>query len=396
MIWVFRLPFFDDNNVFIIFQKVNIVKIVIATDSFKESLTAPQACAAIQRGFAKIAPNVQYVQVPMADGGEGTAAALVSACGGEWVNVRVSDPLGRQVLAKYGVLPNGTAVMEMAEAAGLHLLTLAERNLMKTSTYGVGEMIADALGRGIKRIILGIGGSATNDGGAGMAQALGFRLLDKAGRDLPRGGAALRYLAAVNMSSSLYELDGCEIVVACDVVNPLCGDSGASAVFGKQKGANTQMIRELDTALTNFADVLARNGTDFRDEAGSGAAGGLGFGLRALLGAQLRSGIDIVLEITELANKISGADLVITGEGCMDGQTTFGKVPLGVLRVAQEYGVPVVGLAGSVADVDELYALGFAAVFPSIDRVASLPDVLANAEQNVERTARAIAAIWAL
>lgn len=372
------------------------MKIIIATDSFKESLTAPQACAAIERGFAQVLPNADYIHIPMADGGEGTTAALVSACGGEWVNVRVSDPLGRQVVAKYGVLPNGTAVMEMAEAAGLHLLTPAERNPMKTSTYGVGEMIANALGLGIRRIILGIGGSATNDGGAGMAQALGFRLLDKAGRDLPRGGAALRYLAAVDVSGSLNELDNCEIVAACDVVNPLCGDLGASAVFGKQKGATVQMIRELDTALSNFADVLARNGTDYRDEAGSGAAGGLGFGLRVLLGAQLRSGIDIVLEATELSKKIAGADLVITGEGCMDGQTTFGKVPMGVLQTARQYGVPVVGLAGSVADVEQLYELGFAAVFSSIDRVATLPEVLANAEKNVERTARAIAAMWAL
>lgn len=372
------------------------MKIVIAADSFKESLTAPQACAAIERGFKKIIPNAQYVQVPMADGGEGTAEALVSACGGEWVSVRVSDPLGRQVVAKYGVLPNGTAVMEMAQAAGLHLLTMAERNPMKTSTYGVGEMIADALGRGVRRIILGIGGSATNDGGAGMAQALGFRLLDKAGRDLPRGGAALRYLAAINASTSLNELDDCEVVAACDVINPLCGDLGASAVFGKQKGATVQMIRELDTALTNFADVLARNGTDFRDEAGSGAAGGLGFGLRALLGAQLRSGIDIVLESTDLSKKIADADLVITGEGCMDGQTAFGKVPLGVLNIAREHGVPVVGLAGGVADVDQLYDFGFAAIFPSIDQVATLPEILVKAEANLERTARSVAAMWVL
>ncbi len=373
------------------------MKIVIAADSFKESLTAPQACNAIQRGFSQIMPNAHYVSVPMADGGEGTAAALVSACGGEWVSVRVSDPLGRPVEAKYGVLPNGTAVMEMAEAAGLHLLTPAERNPMKTSTYGVGEMIADALQRGIRKIILGIGGSATNDGGAGMAQALGFRLLDKAGRDLPRGGAALRYLAAINVSGSLKALEDCEIVAACDVINPLCGDTGASAVFGKQKGATIQMIRELDTALTNFADVVAaQNGNDFRDDAGSGAAGGLGFGLRALLGAELRSGIEIVLEATDLSHHIQNADLVITGEGCMDGQTAFGKVPLGVLTVAKNYGVPVVGIAGSVAEVEQLYEMGFAVVFPSIDKVAPLPEILTNAERNVERTARNIAAMWVL
>lgn len=373
------------------------MKIVIAADSFKESLTAPQACAAIQRGFEHIIPHAQYIQVPMADGGEGTTAALVSACGGEWVQVRVSDPLGRIVTAKYGILPNGTAVMEMAEAAGLHLLTPPERNPMKASTYGVGEMIADALNRGIHKIILGIGGSATNDGGAGMAQALGFRLLDKAGRDLPRGGAALRYLAAIDATHTLPDLKHCQIVAACDVTNPLCGDTGATAVFAKQKGATVQMLRELDTALSNFADVIARDGTeDFRDEAGSGAAGGLGFGLRALLGAELRSGIDIVLEATALADKIAGADLVITGEGCMDGQTAMGKVPLGVLSTAKLHDVPVVALSGSVADVEILYEMGFAAVLPSIDRVATLPEILANAEYNVERTARAMAAMWML
>lgn len=372
------------------------MKIVIAVDSFKESLTAPQACAAIQRGFAQIMPNVHYVSVPMADGGEGTTAALVAACGGEWVSVRVSDPLGRPINAQYGVLPNGTAVMEMAEAAGLHLLTPAERNPMKTSTYGVGEMIAHALQRGVRQIILGIGGSATNDGGAGMAQALGFRLLDKTGQDLARGGAALRDLATIDVSGSLKAWADCEIVVACDVVNPLCGEKGASAVFGKQKGATPDMIRELDMALMRFADVVATQiGNDFRDNAGSGAAGGLGFGLRALLGAELRSGIDIVLEATELSRHIQQADLVITGEGCMDGQTAFGKVPLGVLTVAKTHGVPVIGISGSVADVEKLYELGFAAVFPSIDCVATLPEILAHAERNVERTARNIAAVWA-
>lgn len=373
------------------------MKIVIAVDSFKESLTAPQACAAIQRGFAQIMPNAHYVSVPMADGGEGTTAALVAACGGEWVSVRVSDPLGRPINAQYGVLPNGTAVMEMAEAAGLHLLAPAERNPMKTSTYGVGEMIAHALQRGVRQIILGIGGLATNDGGAGMVQALGFRLLDRAGQDLARVGAALRDLATIDVSGSLKALVDCEIVVACDVVNPLCGEKGASAVFGKQKGATPDMIRDLDMALTRFADVVAMHiGNDFRDNAGSGAAGGLGFGLRALLGAELRSGIDIVLEATELSRHIQQADLVITGEGCMDGQTAFGKVPLGVLTVAQTHGVPVIGISGSVADVEKLYELGFAAVFPSIDCVATLPEILVHAERNVERTARNIAAMLVL
>lgn len=372
------------------------MKIVIAADSFKESLSAHQACTAIQRGFMQILPHADCVCVPMADGGEGTTDALIAACGGEKVSVRVSDPLGRPINAQYGILPNGTAVMEMAQAAGLHLLTPAERNPMKTSTYGVGEMIADALNRGVQHIILGIGGSATNDGGAGMAQALGFRLRDKMGRDLPRGGGALRYLAAVDDSGSLKNTLNCKIEVACDVVNPLCGDTGASAIFGKQKGATPDMIRDLDKALNHFADILAQSGNDYRHSAGSGAAGGLGFGLRTFLGAELRSGIDIVLNATQLSQKIATADLVITGEGSMDGQTALGKVPSGVVRVALQHGVPVVGISGSVADAEQLYALGFAAVFPSIDRVATLPEILRDAERNLTRTARNIAAMWAM
>lgn len=371
------------------------MKIIIAVDSFKESLTAPQACAAIKRGFAQILPHAHYVCIPMADGGEGTTTALVDACGGEWISICVSDPLGRPIKAQYGVLPNGTAVIEMAMAAGLHLLAPDERNPIKTTTYGVGEMIADAIQRGFKKIILGIGGSATNDGGAGMLQALGFRLLNRAGNELEKGGAALRDLALIGVSNQQPTLADCEIVVACDVINPLCGNTGASLVFGKQKGATPDMAQTLDIALNHFADVVATHtGTDLRNNAGSGAAGGLGFGLRALLNAQLRSGIDIVLEASNLSHHIETADLVITGEGCMDGQTAFGKVPLGVLNVAQQHRVPVVGISGSVLEVEKLYKLGFTAVFPSIDCVATLPEILANAERNVERTARNIAAIW--
>ena len=374
------------------------MKIVIAPDSFKESLTAAQAAAAIRRGFAQVWPQADYVCVPMADGGEGTAAALVAACGGQWAEATVDDPLGRSVNARYGVLPDGSAVMEMAEASGLHLLAPSERNPLYTSSYGTGQLLAAALARGARQIILGIGGSATNDGGAGMAQSLGIRLLDAQGQDLPRGGGALAQLARIDTSGSLPALAAAHIRVACDVTNPLTGTHGASAVFGPQKGATPAMVAQLDAALSHFADVLATAGLpDVRQQAGSGAAGGLGFGLRAFLAAELQPGIEHIMAATALSDKIAGADLVITGEGRMDGQTAFGKVPLGVLRAAQQHGVPVIALAGSVgSDVHTLYAHGFSAIFPTVAAAAPLAEVLAAAEANLERTARQVAAVWQL
>lgn len=372
------------------------MKIVIAPDSFKESLSAPQAAEAVRRGFAAVFPDAEYVCLPLADGGEGTAAALVAACGGEWVSVRVEDPLGRPVCARYGLLPDGSAVMEMAEASGLHLLAPEERNPLRTSTFGTGQMVADALARGVRRILLGIGGSATNDGGAGMAQALGIRLLDAEGRELPRGGGALPQLAAVDVSRKTAALDGCRITAACDVDNPLCGSRGASAVFGPQKGASPEQVMLLDAALARLADVLAAHGLpDCRNEAGSGAAGGLGFGLRALLGADLQRGTDLVLAASGLEAKLAGADLVITGEGRMDGQTAFGKLPLGVAAAARRRGIPVIGLAGSIGSgVEALLDEGFTAILPTVPRAAPLAELLAEAEANLERTARQAAALW--
>ncbi len=374
------------------------MKIVIAPDSFKESLTAPQAATAIRRGFAEVFPEADYVCVPMADGGEGTTEALVAARDGRWVETVVQDPLGQPVSARYGLLPDGTAVMEMAAASGLHWVAPHERNPLLTSSYGTGQMMADALSRGVRHILLGIGGSATNDGGAGMAQALGIRLLDQEGRPLPPGGGALSRLAAVDDSGRLPQLADCRITVACDVNNPLCGSQGASAVFGPQKGATPDQVAQLDQALAHYADVLHAHGLpDCRDEAGSGAAGGLGFGLRALLGAQLQRGVDWVLAASDLAARLEGADLVITGEGRMDGQTAFGKVPLGVLQLARERGIPVIGLAGSIGEgVDDLLAQGFTAILPTVPRAATLAEVLAEAESNLSRTARQVAALWRL
>lgn len=373
------------------------MKIVIAPDSFKESLSAADAAAAICRGFTQVLPDAEYVCVPMADGGEGTAAALVAACAGQWVEVVVDDPLGRKITARYGLLPDGSAVMEMAEAAGLHLLLPEERNPLLASSFGVGQMMADALKRGVRHIILGIGGSATNDGGAGMAMALGWQFLDERNQPLPRGGAALADLAQV-VATPLPELADCRITVACDVNNPLTGAQGASAVFAPQKGADAAMVAHLDGALSHYADVLVAAGLpDCRAAAGSGAAGGLGFGLQALLGAELVAGVEMVMDAAGLAEKLAGADLVITGEGRMDGQTAFGKVPLGVAKLAAAAGVPVVGLAGSVgADVAQLHKHGFVAILPTVAQAASLAEVLASANENVARTAQQVAALWAL
>ena len=350
------------------------MNILIALDSFKESLSAADACAAVARGFRAIDPKADCHCLPMADGGEGTTAALVAARGGDWQTVTVQDPLGRPVTARYGRLPDGSAVMEMAEAAGLHYLAPGERNPRITSTYGVGEMLRHALDGSCTHIILGIGGSATNDGGAGMLQALGVRLLDADGGELPRGGAALARLHHADFSGLHPALANTTLEIACDVTNPLCGANGASAIFGPQKGADAATVAVLDAALAHYAAVLSASGLpDCREQPGAGAAGGLGYAL-ALLGACLTS-----------------------GEGRLDGQTRLGKVPLGVLRRAQKHNVPVIALAGVLgAGAETLTDAGFAAIFPSIAALAPLEETLAKGGENLERTARQIAAVLAL
>lgn len=371
------------------------MKIVIACDSFKESLSAEQACQAVKKGWSEIFPNAHYVLVPMADGGEGTVAALVAACDGEWVELTVSDPLGRPILARYGMLPDGVAVIEMAQAAGLHLLAENERNPFITTTFGVGEMMKDALKKGVKKIILGLGGSATNDGGTGMARALGVRFLDENGVELPDGGLALKNLKIIDFSNKLAELNDCEIIGACDVKNPLYGEKGASFVFAPQKGATPDMVVELDNSLKHYSNIVSMYLEDFSQHEGSGAAGGMGFGLRALLGGKLQSGVEMVLNVVKMPEKIHGADLVITGEGRMDGQTAWGKVPFGVLQVANCQNIPVIGIAGSIGqDVENLYQYGFKAIFPSVPRAASLAEILAEAEFNLRFTARQIASVY--
>ena len=364
--------------------------IVLAPDSFKESHTATQVCQAMERGLSTVFPGARFVHVPMADGGEGTTRSLVDATGGVMHRATVTGPMGEPVDAGYGILGDGeTAVIEMAAASGLELVPPGRRDPLGASTRGTGELILACLDRGVRRILVGLGGSATNDAGAGLAQALGARLLDAAGNDLPPGGASLASCTAIDVSGLDPRLRETVIEVACDVTNPLCGPEGASAVYGPQKGATPEQVALLDAALATFAGVLRRDlGRDVAQVPGAGAAGGLGAGLLAFTRAELGPGIDIVVKHTGLAGKVAGSDLVMTGEGRMDGQTRFGKTPYGVARVARAAGVPVVAVAGSIGDgIEELDDI-FDAVLPSIGRVAPLAEVLAEASGNIERTTR--------
>jgi glycerate kinase len=328
------------------------VRILLAPQEFKGSLTAVQAAAAMAAGVRRALPSAVRDPAPMADGGPGTVAALVAAAGGELRRAPCRDPLGRGIEATFGLIEGGrTAVIEMAAAAGLTLLRPAERDPLRTGTEGVGDLIRAALDVGAGRLIVGLGGSATNDGGAGMARALGARLLDREGHDLPPGGAALRALARVDVSGLDPRLRRVEVVGATDVRNPLCGPTGASAVYGPQKGATPARVRTLDGALRRYAAVLARDlGVEVAEVAGAGAAGGLGAGLIAFLGATLRSGFALVAEAAGLEGRIAAASLVLTGEGRLDGQSLYGKTTVGVARIAARHGVPCVTLCGALGE----------------------------------------------
>ena len=372
--------------------------IILAPDSFKESLTAQQVCVAMQAGLEQVFPDARYVHVPMADGGEGTVQSLVDATGGTVRRAWVTGPLGGEVEAAFGILGDGeTAVVEMAAASGLELVPSADRDVRRATTYGTGELISVCLDLGARRLVLGIGGSATNDGGAGMAQALGAQLLDGSGRTLPLGGAALANLARIDVSGLDPRLRDCAIEVASDVTNPLTGPTGASAVYGPQKGATPADVTELDDALEHYADIVRRDlGRSVGQVPGAGAAGGLGAGLLAFTRARIDSGIDIVIRLTGLVDHIAQADLVLTGEGRMDGQTRYGKTPFGVASVARAAGTPVIGIAGSVGEGIEELAEYFDAIIPVIGRVAPLPEVLAEAASNVERTCANVGRLIAL
>lgn len=374
------------------------MKLVIAPDSFKESLSARQAAQAIAAGWRAVYPQAQIHLCPMADGGEGTVDAVLAATGGQRRELKVCGPLGQPVQAHWGWLEDGQAVIEMAAASGLHWVAPAQRDARITTTRGTGELILAALDAGARRIILGIGGSATNDGGAGLLRALGVGLLDAAGQPLAEGGAALIDLQRIDLDGLDPRLAQVEILVAADVDNPLCGPRGASHVFGPQKGASPAQIEQLDQALAHFADVMAAAlGEDYRDVPGVGAAGGLGFAARAVLGARFRPGIELVAELSGLAEAMQGADLVITGEGRLDGQSLHGKTPVGVARVARAAGVPVIALAGSLGEgYQRVYEAGIGAAFSLAPGPVSLEQAMAEAEQQLQSRAVDIARLWRL
>lgn len=372
------------------------MKIVIAPDSYKESLSALEVATAIENGFRDIFPTAEYVKLPVADGGEGTVEAMVAATGGRIVPVDVTGPLGERVDGFYGLSGDEqSAFIEMAAASGLERVAPSKRNPLITTSWGTGELIHHALDAGVKHIIIGIGGSATNDGGAGMVQALGAKLLDAHGQPVGQGGGELVNLARIDVSELDRRLADCRIEVACDVTNPLTGEEGASAIFGPQKGATPEMIVTLDNALEHYAQVIARDlDIDVLHLAGGGAAGGMGAALYAFCGAQLRQGIEIVTDALHLDEQVADADLVITGEGRIDSQTIHGKVPVGVARVAKRYNKPVIGIAGSLtADVGVVHDHGIDAVFSVIYTICSLEDALENASENVRMAARNIAAV---
>ncbi|SES28540.1 glycerate kinase [Salisediminibacterium halotolerans] len=375
------------------------MNILIAPDSFKETLTAGEAADTIAKGLRRGFPAANLSTAPMADGGEGTVDALVEATGGKYVAAETEDPLGRKVTALYGILGDGeTAAIEMAEASGIQLVASHERDPKTASTYGTGELIRDALDHGVTNMIIGIGGSATNDGGAGMAEALGVRFLDANGADIARGGAALTELAAIDTINLDPRLRDVRFRIACDVDNPLTGERGASAVFGPQKGASADDITRLDRALTRYAELLARDvGTDPSAIPGAGAAGGLGAGMVAFLDAELESGATIVADETNLADAIARADLVITGEGGINHQTVYGKTPIHVAKLAKTHNLPVIALCGTISPgYETVYDAGIDAVFSAVTGPISFDELKADPITPLETAAENLGRLLAM
>jgi glycerate kinase len=368
------------------------MKIVVAPDSFKESMSAKEVCDSIEKGLLSVSKDWEIVKVPMADGGEGTLEALIDATNGKIFNEKTLNPLGEEVTSRFGILgKKNIAIIEMASTSGLELISPEKRNPYITTTYGTGQLMLKALDQNVEEIILGIGGSATNDGGTGMLQALGAKLLDKNGDEIGFGGYELSKLDKIDFSNLDKRLKNIKILVACDVTNPLTGKNGSSYIFGKQKGATPEMIEVLDENLLHYSKIIKRDlGFDVNDIPGAGAAGGLGAGLLTL-GAILKKGIEIVIEANELDKKVQGADLVITGEGSIDGQTRFGKTPYGVVSVAKKYNIPTVTLTGNVGkDIDILYDYGFDVIFSIMQGVDTLENALKNGKENIEKTAKNI------
>lgn len=377
------------------------MKILIAPDSFKESLDAAGVASAIAAGWRDAMPQAELIELPLADGGEGTTAALVAATGGEWIPCRVSGPLGTPVDGFWGRLDARRAVVECAAASGLDQVPRELRDPWRATTRGLGELILAALDTGVREIIVGLGGSATNDGGAGMLQALGAQLLDQQGEPIGPGAEGLSQLARIELDTLDPRLAQVHFEVACDVDNPLTGATGAAAVFGPQKGADAALVARMDAALVNYARVIERcTGQQVAQLPGAGAAGGLGAALLAFLAADLKPGIEIVLEAVQLQQQLQGADLVITGEGRIDSQTVRGKTPVGVARRARAAGVPCIALGGSVPVapevLDALAAEGIQALFPILPGVVSLEAALTDARHNLRACARNLAAFWQL
>ncbi|HHE3508843.1 TPA: glycerate kinase [Pasteurella multocida] len=375
------------------------MRIVIAPDSFKESLTALEVAQAIKIGFQKILPHAEYVLVPMADGGEGTVQSLVDATQGEIINTEVIAPLGNPIQAFFGLSGDKqTAIIEMAAASGLHLVPVEQRNPLKTTSFGTGQLIKAALDLGVKKIILGIGGSATNDAGVGMLQALGALFLDQHQQQIGLGGEQLQDIMHVDLSQLDPRLSSVELEVACDVNNPLCGPRGASAIFGPQKGASVEMVEKLDNALLHFSHVVEQQyQRNIRDHAGAGAAGGMGGGLLLLPNVSLKAGVEIVIKAVKLDTLVANADLVITGEGRMDSQTAQGKTPSGVAKTAKQFQKPVLAIVGSLKeDYEVVYQAGIDAVFPIIRQVESLEATLKCGRENLISAAQNIARFYLL
>lgn len=377
-------------------KRRDIMKVTAAIDSFKGSVSSLEAGTAAREGILSVFPDAEVTVMPLADGGEGTAETLVYGLGGEMIETEVMGPMGERRTCSYGIV-DGTAVMEMASSSGLPLVPVDKRDPLISTTYGVGDMIKDAVGRGCRDFIIGIGGSATNDGGVGMLQSLGFRFLDEYGKETGIGGKYTADIRDIDVSGALPELKECRFSIACDVDNPLCGERGASHIYGPQKGASPEDVLFLDGALRSFSEVTKEKlGVDCAEIPGSGAAGGLGYGFMAYLGGELRPGVEIILDATGIDSALEGADYVITGEGRIDAQTAMGKAPSGVAARAKRAGATVIGIAGCVSD--DAYLCndrGIDAIFPVIDRAMPLEEAM-DRDTTIKNIRKTVAQIFRL
>ena len=372
------------------------MKFVLAPDSFKESMKAIEVAEAMEKGIKKVLNEAQCIKVPMADGGEGTTHALVHSTNGILEKIKVLGPLGKEVEGEIGILGEGkVAIIEMASASGLELLSKEERNPMITTTFGTGQLIKAALDKGVEKILIGIGGSATNDGGTGMLKALGAKFMDEEGKELPLGGGELLKLKHIDISGLDKRIKDVDIEVACDVTNPLTGEKGAAYVFAPQKGADKNMVKILDEGLKVYSNIIKETlNKDIENVEGAGAAGGLGAGLMAFLDANLKKGIDMVIEYTGLEEKIKDCDFVFTGEGSIDSQTIYGKTPIGVAKLAKKYNKPVIAFAGKIGEgVENLYDNGINSIIGILPEICTLEEALKDGNKNMEKAVENIARI---